>query len=270
MITTRSVLAALLVVAVLPAQAKEAPAPKLAEYDKLVADWTAAQKASQEALKALAASEEYKDAVAAKDNKKVAELRASVAPDSKPLGMRAIALADQHSGEVSLQVLAYAAKNFADADTARGVAARIEKNHLKSAALAQLLENSAALSRGLGPDATNKLLDRVIAESPHALPKAWAMYSQAQSLQGVQRQKDVSDADKAKAFEKAKQLLKAAEPLAAGDPLADRVVPMLFEAERLQIGMEVPDIVGEDVDGVAFKLSDYRGKVVVLDYWGFW
>ena len=27
---------------------------------------------------------------------------------------------------------------------------------------------------------------------------------------------------------------------------------------------------GEDVDGVAFKLSDYRGKVVVLDYWGFW
>lgn len=31
-----------------------------------------------------------------------------------------------------------------------------------------------------------------------------------------------------------------------------------------------PDIVGEDVDGKEFKLSDYRGKVVVLDFWGFW
>ena len=43
-----------------------------------------------------------------------------------------------------------------------------------------------------------------------------------------------------------------------------------FAAERLQIGMEVPDIEGEDVDGVNFKLSDYRGKVVVLDFWGDW
>jgi peroxiredoxin len=40
--------------------------------------------------------------------------------------------------------------------------------------------------------------------------------------------------------------------------------------ERLQIGMEAPEIVGEDLDGAAFKLSDYRGKVVVVDFWGFW
>lgn len=52
--------------------------------------------------------------------------------------------------------------------------------------------------------------------------------------------------------------------------LADMVAGELFEIERLQIGMEVPDIEGEDVDGVEFKLSDYRGKVVVLDFWGDW
>jgi peroxiredoxin len=28
-----------------------------------------------------------------------------------------------------------------------------------------------------------------------------------------------------------------------------------------------PDIEGEDQDGVRFKLSDYRGKVVLLDFW---
>ena len=26
----------------------------------------------------------------------------------------------------------------------------------------------------------------------------------------------------------------------------------------------------EDIDGVVFKLSDYRGKVVMLDFWGDW
>jgi peroxiredoxin len=27
---------------------------------------------------------------------------------------------------------------------------------------------------------------------------------------------------------------------------------------------------GETIDGHQFKLSDYRGKVVVLDFYGFW
>lgn len=44
----------------------------------------------------------------------------------------------------------------------------------------------------------------------------------------------------------------------------------LFELRNLKIGQVAPDIVGADVDNVAFKLSDYRGKVVVLDFWGFW
>jgi len=49
-----------------------------------------------------------------------------------------------------------------------------------------------------------------------------------------------------------------------------RAEPVLFEVTRLQIGMEAPDFESTDVDGKAFKLSDYRGKVVVVDFWGFW
>ena len=37
-----------------------------------------------------------------------------------------------------------------------------------------------------------------------------------------------------------------------------------------QIGQTAPEIEGEDIDGQRFKLSDYRGKVVVLDFWGDW
>lgn len=44
----------------------------------------------------------------------------------------------------------------------------------------------------------------------------------------------------------------------------------LFELQRLAIGKVAPDIVGEDIDGVPMKLSDYRGKVVVIDFWGDW
>ena len=44
----------------------------------------------------------------------------------------------------------------------------------------------------------------------------------------------------------------------------------LFDLDHLQIGMVAPEIQGEDEDGVAFKLSDYRGKVVLLDFWGHW
>jgi hypothetical protein len=36
------------------------------------------------------------------------------------------------------------------------------------------------------------------------------------------------------------------------------------------IGEEAPEIVGVDLDGVEFKLSDYRGKVVMLDFYGDW
>jgi AhpC/TSA family len=44
----------------------------------------------------------------------------------------------------------------------------------------------------------------------------------------------------------------------------------LFEIRHLQPGKPAPDIAGEDIDGKKFKLSDYRGKVVLLDFWGDW
>ncbi len=44
----------------------------------------------------------------------------------------------------------------------------------------------------------------------------------------------------------------------------------IFEIRYLSIGKTAPEIEGEDVNGVGFKLSDYRGKVVMLDFWGDW
>jgi hypothetical protein len=38
----------------------------------------------------------------------------------------------------------------------------------------------------------------------------------------------------------------------------------------LAMGKPAPEIEGEDIDGQQFKLSDYRGKVVLLAFWGHW
>ncbi len=45
---------------------------------------------------------------------------------------------------------------------------------------------------------------------------------------------------------------------------------LAHDPTALEIGKEAPDIEGEDIDGVPFRLSDYRGKIVVLDFWGDW
>lgn len=44
----------------------------------------------------------------------------------------------------------------------------------------------------------------------------------------------------------------------------------LFTIRHLSLGRTAPEITGQDVDGKTFKLSDYRGKVVLLDFWGHW
>ena len=50
-------------------------------------------------------------------------------------------------------------------------------------------------------------------------------------------------------------------------PLPEGAPP---EGGSLEIGQQAPEIAGEDLDGQSFKLSDYRGKVVLLDFWASW
>ena len=49
--------------------------------------------------------------------------------------------------------------------------------------------------------------------------------------------------------------------------VAEQAQPELFGLRHLSVGKMAPDIEGQDQDGVGFKLSDYRGKVVLLDFW---
>jgi len=55
-----------------------------------------------------------------------------------------------------------------------------------------------------------------------------------------------------------------------GTDAAKKADKYLFALEHLAIGKNAPDFQATDQDGKRFKLSDYRGKVVVIDFWGFW
>jgi hypothetical protein len=54
------------------------------------------------------------------------------------------------------------------------------------------------------------------------------------------------------------------------DKLGMLAEKMLFQIRHLSIGKAAPEIEGEDIHGKEFKLSDYRGKVVMLTFWGHW
>jgi thiol-disulfide isomerase/thioredoxin len=53
-------------------------------------------------------------------------------------------------------------------------------------------------------------------------------------------------------------------------PLGEIARNGLFELHHLSLGKEAPEIAGEDDEGRRMKLSEFRGKVVVLDFWGEW
>jgi hypothetical protein len=55
--------------------------------------------------------------------------------------------------------------------------------------------------------------------------------------------------------------------LAWGGKVGDNAKTELFALRNLSIGKQAPDIEGPDENAVRFKLSDYRGKVVLLYFW---
>ena len=57
--------------------------------------------------------------------------------------------------------------------------------------------------------------------------------------------------------------------LPGGETVAGLAKAELLSIRNLSVGKEAPDIEGEDQDGRRFKLSDYRGKVVLLDFWSY-
>jgi hypothetical protein len=147
---------------------------------------------------------------------------------------------------------------------------------------------------------SEKLLRLLLEKSPHREVQGAACYGLARFLksQAATLRYAQGDAEKAKRLEQIYgkeeaahlQTLDAAKVEKEMEQLFERAVekyadvkyPLrdktmgqlaeaaLFEMRSLVVGKVAPEIEGDDIDAKPFKLSDYRGKVVLLDFWGHW
>lgn len=130
---------------------------------------------------------------------------------------------------------------------------------------------------GVHPDA-ERLLRLALDRSPTRKVRGEACFSLAKILRrraswrlgGMTRAE--SDAIAAEAVRRYEQVVAefADIPWGGPDTLGDVAGDELYEIRHLAVGMAAPDIVGEDLDGAPLRLSDYRGKVVVLTFWAGW
>ena len=94
-----------------------------------------------------------------------------------------------------------------------------------------------------------------------------------EGLFGKEYLEDLKRRDRSRAEKEAEALLEQAVERYAGVKLSDgatvgeKARSELSEMRDLGPGKAAPEIEGEDQDGKQFKLGDYRGKVVLLDFW---
>ena len=77
--------------------------------------------------------------------------------------------------------------------------------------------------------------------------------------------RDLRQRGRAKLVKRIESLFERAKKF--GGKVAEKAKSELYDLRHLAVGKTAPDIVGQDQDGTAFKLSDYRGMVVLLYFW---
>jgi hypothetical protein len=86
----------------------------------------------------------------------------------------------------------------------------------------------------------------------------------AQVLKGSADEKKRKESEKL--FEEAADKY-AAVKTAFDGPVGRKAESELFDLRSLSVGNAAPEVEGTDQDAKPFKLSDYKGKVVLLDFW---
>jgi peroxiredoxin len=115
------------------------------------------------------------------------------------------------------------------------------------------------------PSDVRDFLTKLSSQSPHRDVKGFATFTlaihQASALEGPNK------ADEAKALKLLKRVVNQYGDVKAGDTTLGAVIgPILYTLEHLTVGKKAPEVKGKDFEGRNIKLSDFRGKVVVLDF----
>ena len=181
-------------------------------------------------------------------------------PAAEEYANRFLAIAkEQPKDPAAVDALVWVASNCRESDAQKTSLALLLKHHLGST-------NLGAVASALiyaKPTEAEPWLRAVLKDSPHHQVKARAAYALGRVLvqEGERAEAEKLFEDLVAHYADVKSYKRTMDDLAKGE---------LFEMRHLAIGQVAPEIEGADVDGKNFKLSDYRGKVVVIDFWGDW
>lgn len=191
----------------------------------------------------------------------VAKLRPSV----DDFGKRFIELARENPADAvgcdSLVWVASHGKPGKDLDDAIGL---IEKHHLRSAKLKEVVLHLSYSESGTG------LIAQLIEKGGTPEVRGLASFYSAVQRYGFYCLATKSDRKELAAIER---LLERVEKDYADVRVdQDRTIGQLakgwlYQIKHLQPGMKAPEIEGNGIDGKKMKLSDFKGKVVLLVFW---
>ena len=184
-----------------------------------------------------------------------------VRPDGKVTACEVLELVKMAPDDpVSLKAVLWVARAGGRDEEVFGDVAAVVKNHYVSK---EGIEDLCLMMVYVGGDKSVGLLEHIRKKSDHKPARGAATYALAQM-----RARDGKAGEAEKLYEKVVEEFADAE--VRGKPLSEMAEGELFVIRNLAVGKEAPEIEGEKADGKPFKLSDYRGKVVVLDFFGHW
>ena len=137
------------------------------------------------------------------------------------------------------------------------------KAHAKSTNLERLARVLKELRRMLGRDYCDDHLRALLKTNTEPNTRAFALFALTED--------SFAEADSGSAeYKMARAKMVKAGKMATKPMLQSVIQGKIDLREKLGEGSIAPDIIGVDMDGTAFKLSDYKGKVIMLDFWGDW
>ena len=137
------------------------------------------------------------------------------------------------------------------------------KEYLDKPAMESLVELVATLSMGLGEKEGKEVLNRIAKEATSPGARANALLTHIRILK-------VRTHDPKAQKQALEPLVKELVDQYPHTKYAETAQAMIDVIGHLDVGQVAPNFKATDQDGKTFQLSDYRGKVVVLDFWGFW
>jgi thiol-disulfide isomerase/thioredoxin len=271
----------------------QTPQPARDQYELLLKQYGSAKEAFARASKEVEGNQ-------APEKQKLVRERES---DLSAFGGRFLRLATEHPDEpVAFDALATVVSERIMLDDEVAALGLLVKHHVGDKRLAPLCTTRLRyLSRSPSWPEAESWLRELIEKSPHRDVKANACFSLAMlvedkaqfarylgripgggSYQGFFKAmlgegglKRIQGSDPEKLVEEAALLYQRIiehypDASDVSGNLAKQAGGRIFAIQNLGIGKAAPDIVSQDLDGKPMKLSDFRGKVVVLNFWATW